>query len=229
MEKIPLVGTACRGLQSLFIARGASEEEKERVVESIKERQRAIEVNQQDYNPICLFPETTTSNGSALLKFKRGAFQGLRTVVPVIARVNKRMVMPAYDAIEFFPLLIIYYSSFCMYNLNLMIMPEFTPTEWMLQNHREKSPEGHDWEIFAECVREAMGRHGNLILDYRSIRDKLAYEEFMCGHVDELTVDGKTFYYPNSRNTDSFRPPTEADSLLIQSRIKQSEASGENV
>ena len=68
-----------------------------------------------------------------------------------------------------------------------------------------------------------MGRHGHLILDYRTIRDKLAYEEFMCGHVDELTIDGKTFYYPNSRNTDSYRPPTQADSQLIQSRIKQSE------
>ena len=59
-----------------------------------------------DYNPMCLFPETTTSNGSALLRFKRGAFIGLRTVRPVIARVTRRMVMPAYDAIEFVPLLI---------------------------------------------------------------------------------------------------------------------------
>ena len=100
------------------------------------------------------------------------------------------MVMPAYDAIEFFPLLIIYYSSFCMFNLKLTIMPEFTPTEWMLDNHRAKGETGQDWEIYAECVREAMGHHGHLILDTRNIRDKLAYEEFMCGYVDELTVDG---------------------------------------
>ena len=180
-----------------------------------------------DYNPMCLFPETTTSNGSALLRFKRGAFIGLRTVRPVIARVNRRMVMPAYDAIEFLPLLIVYFSSLCMYNLKLTIMPEFTPTDWMLENHRDKSPDGHDWEIFAECVREAMGRHGHLILDTRQIKDKLAYERFMCGHVDELTVDGRTFYYPHSRNTDSYRPPSEADSQLIQSRIKQSGQAGE--
>lgn len=180
---------ACRGLQSLFISRGASEEEKERVVDCIMERQRLIEVDQEPYNPLCLFPETTTSNGSALLKFKRGAFMGLRTVRPVIARVNKRMIMPAYDAIEFFPLLIIYYSSLCMFNLQLTILPEFTPTEWMLDNMKEKGENDQDWEIFAECVREAMARHGDLILDTRLIRDKMAYEKFMCGHVDELTVD----------------------------------------
>ena len=147
---------------------------------------------------------------------------GMRTIRPVFVRVSKRMVMPAYDAIEFIPLLITYYSSLCMYNLKLTIMPEFTPTQWMLDNHGEKSAEGHDWEVYAECVREAMGRHGNLILDTRNIRDKLAYEKFMCGHVDELTVDGKTFYYPHSRNTDSYRPVTDANSELIQTRIKSS-------
>lgn len=218
MSKIPLAGTACRGLQSLFIPRGASEEEKERVVETIKERQRLIEVDRAEYNPMCLFPEGTTSNGSALLKFKRGAFMGLRTVRPVIARVNKRMIMPAYDAIEFFPFLIVFYSSFCMFNLELTILPEFTPTEWMLENKKEKAETGQDWEIYAECVREAMGHHGNFILDTNRIRDRLAYADFMCGHVDEVTVDGKTFYWPPSRNTDSFRPPAPDTTKLIQDR-----------
>ena len=145
---------------------------------------------------------------------------GMRTVRPIIARVNKRMIMPAYDAIEFLPMLIVYYSSFCMFNLKLTILPEFTPTEWMLDNHKAKSENGQDWEIFAECVREAMAHHGDFILDKRAIRDKLAYEKFMCGHDDELTVDGKTFYYPHSRNNDSYRPPTEDTSDMIQTRIK---------
>lgn len=82
-------------------------------------------------------------------------------------------------------------------------MPEFTPTEWMLDNKKEKGENGRDWEIFAECVREAMSRHGDLILDTRSIRDKLAYREFMSGYVDELIIDNKTFYWPHSANNDN--------------------------
>ena len=40
LQNAPLLGTCCRALQSLFIARGASEAEREQVVEQIKERQR---------------------------------------------------------------------------------------------------------------------------------------------------------------------------------------------
>ena len=72
-------------------------------------------------------------------------------------------------------------------------MPEFTPTEWMLENHRGKSE--HDWEVYAECVREAMARQGGFILDNRTNREKLAYEGFMCGNTDEITIDGRTFKY----------------------------------
>ena len=63
-----------------------------------------------------------------------------------------------------------------MFNLHLNIMPEFTPTEWMFKKHADKSE--HDWEVFAECVREAMARQGGFILDNHTIRDKLAYEGF---------------------------------------------------
>jgi len=70
-------------------------------------------------------------------------------------------------------------------------MPEFTPTEWMLDNKKDKGET--DWEIYAECVREAMAKSGGFLLDHRPVREKLAYENFMCGDADECTIDGKTF------------------------------------
>ena len=88
-----------------------------------------------------------------------------------------------------------------MFNLQLNIMPEFTPTEWMLEKHANKSE--HVWEVFAECVREAMGRQGGFILDNHTNRDKLAYEGFMCGNIDEVTIDGKTFKYSPGGNKTS--------------------------
>ena len=128
MEKLPLMGAMCRGLQSLFISRGADEAGKQLIVEEIKERQQLIEDEMEYTNPICIFPETTTSNGKCLLKFKRGAFEGLRTVSPVYAKINNRSFIPTYDVLEFLPCWILYLSSMCMYNLKLTIMPEFTPT-----------------------------------------------------------------------------------------------------
>ena len=62
-------------------------------------------------------------------------------------------------------------------------MPEFTPTEWMLDKHRHKSE--HEWEVFAECVREAIAKHGNFDLETRSTKHKFAYVEFMNGRGDK--------------------------------------------
>ena len=130
---MPLLGKAARGLQSLFIYRGTDPTAREQVVEQIMERQRLIEEENAPYNPVCIFAEGTTSNGSSLLKFKRGGFAALRTVVPVFARVNKLTYFhPTWEVLEFWPLLIMLLSSLSCYNLELTIMPEFTPTEWML-------------------------------------------------------------------------------------------------
>ena len=146
------------------------------------------------YNPFCIFAEGTTTNGSALLKFKRGGFAALRTVIPVFAKVKQLGYFnPNHDVLEFWPLLIMYLASLSCYNLELTIMPEFTPTEWMLEQHRDKSE--HDWEVYAECVREAMSRFGGVELCNRSNREKLDYEYFMCGQTDEVTIDGRLFKY----------------------------------
>ena len=79
-------------------------------------------------------------------------------------------------------------------------MPEFTPTEWMLENHKDKGD--MDWKIYAECVRLAMARQGNLYVSHRPIRELLAYEKFMQGKIDEVTLDGKTFFY-SKKGTDA--------------------------
>ena len=148
LAKVPLLGPACRGLQSIFITRppqGAVIDAAARnaTVDKIKERQRLIEDEGQDWNPICIFAEGTTTNGKALLPFKRGAFEGMRTIIPVVIKPPDRYMMPTYEVVEFLPGLIQQLSSFCFHCLEIKVMPEFTPTEWMLDNHRDKGDQ--DW------------------------------------------------------------------------------------
>ena len=102
-----------------------------------------IEDEGEDWNPICIFAEGTTTNGKALLPFKRGAFEGMRTIVPVVIKPPDRYMMPTYEVVEFLPGLIQQLSSFCFHYLEIKVMPEFTPTEWMLDNHRDKGDQ--DW------------------------------------------------------------------------------------
>jgi 1-acyl-sn-glycerol-3-phosphate acyltransferase len=43
-------------------------------------RQEQIEVHNETWQPFCIFPEGTTSNGEQLFPFKRGAFEAMRSI-----------------------------------------------------------------------------------------------------------------------------------------------------
>ena len=144
------------------------------------------------WNKFCIFPEATTTNGTALLKFKRGAFEGMRTVTPCFTKISDRMIHPTWETILFWAQYILVASSLCFYNCTLHIMPEFTPTKKMLEMHADKGEE--DWEIYAECVREAMAKAGNFKLSNQPIREKLAYEDFMNFDSNEIKVGENVIY-----------------------------------
>jgi len=113
----------------------------------------------------------------------------MRTVIPTFVKFDQnRYMLPTYDTLPFWSVLIMYLSSFCFHHLRMTIMPEFTPTNWMLENQSKKGKE--PWEIYSECVREAMIRHGEFETENHRIRDKLAYEDMMCATKDTATIDG---------------------------------------
>ena len=154
-----------------------------------------------------MFAEGTTSNGRALLPFRRGAFEAMRTVVPVVIKLPERYMMPTYCNVEFWPQAFMFFASFCFLCMEIQILPEFTPTEWMLENHKDKGD--LDWKIYSQCVRLAMAKQSNLHVSNRQIRELLSYEKFMQGKSNEVTVDGKTFVYSkkgsNESNDDNYQ------------------------
>ena len=89
-----------------------------------------------------------------------------------------------YDVVDFWEHLVLLLSSPCYYWTKLYILPPFQPNEYMLEKHAHRSPKGEPWEIYAECVREAMAIHGKFATENRPIRDKLTYEELMNGRED---------------------------------------------
>ena len=111
--------------------------------------------------------------------------------------------MPTYDVLPFWPFLVSFFSSLGMHNLKITIMPDFTPTQWMLKAHASKG--SSDWEIYAECVREAIARHGGFVLDnFVQNRDKIAYENLMQGHKDEATIAGRTWMWGSGEIDDRY-------------------------
>lgn len=115
-----------------------------------------------------IFPECTTTNGRALLKFKKGAFLSLRPVQPCFATFGHGMVRPTWDVTPLWPLVFLMMTTFEVYRSTLYIMPEFKPNEYMYSKHADKGTE--KWEIYAWCLRDAMAKAANLkVVDDLSI------------------------------------------------------------
>ena len=79
----------------MYMSRGDDPKVRERCLEQIKERVIAIEDECLPWSPFVIFPEGTTSNGTHILKFKRGAFASMRTVKPCYFTINDGHVVNA--------------------------------------------------------------------------------------------------------------------------------------
>lgn len=77
--KAPIFGTFLKVMDALFMPRSNNAEEKEKALLTIKTRQEEIE-EKGNYSPFLIFPEGSTTNGTALMSFKRGAFNFEKTV-----------------------------------------------------------------------------------------------------------------------------------------------------
>ena len=112
----------------------------------------------EDLNPITIFPEGSTTNGTHLVKFKKGAFLSMRTIQPVcVIASGDRMMVHAWDCMSFCLFLYLLIASLCGWVVTVHMLPPFTPTMKMLEMHADKGKE--DWEIYAECVRDAMCKY----------------------------------------------------------------------
>lgn len=122
-RNVPLLGTLASAIDSIYIPRGGSEENKARSLMLIRERQEIIEETGQ-YAPFLLFPEAGTSNGSHILSFKKGAFFAEKTVRPMYMKYHYNTISPAFEVMEYLPLVIMQ-LSYGIVKCDIMVMPDF--------------------------------------------------------------------------------------------------------
>jgi 1-acyl-sn-glycerol-3-phosphate acyltransferase len=73
VRKFPFIGEGMAMMQALWIKRASSKSRKN-TLNAIKERCKLYIKDSEVYNPIVIPPEGCYTNGTALLKFKKGAF-----------------------------------------------------------------------------------------------------------------------------------------------------------
>jgi hypothetical protein len=62
----------------------------------------------------------------------------------------------------------------------------------MLDNHADKGQE--DWEIYAECLRQAMCKTSGMSDFSTTVRERLRYEDFMNMAIHDIAVEGRRYY-----------------------------------
>jgi len=87
------------------------------------------------YAPFLIFVEGATSNGTSLLKFRKGAFYAEKKIKPIYLKYKYGNISTAYDVMEFLPLAILNLST-CFYKCELTTLPDFEPNEYLFETHR---------------------------------------------------------------------------------------------
>lgn len=161
---------------AIFLPRGGSEEQRAKAMNAIIERQSQIEKTKK-YHPLLIFAEGCTTNGSSLIKFKKGAFQGLKRVTPVVMMYSlDTSVSLAFDIIEVLPLSILN-LSWAFMRCKIIKLPDIWPNEYMF--NRKEAQGLEKWEAYAEVVREVMSKASGLPMSDQTYQEKRQYEGYM--------------------------------------------------
>ena len=140
----------------------------------------------------------------------------MRTVRPCYVEFTKRWFLPTWDAFDFWEFVILVISSLCTYQCKVVVLPEFTPNDKMLQLHADKGQE--DWEIFAECVRDVICKQSGLPKCDLMLREKMAYYKMCIGELKTIQIDGKTYSFgKKSKNPQEGFMEKDIKQPLIQS------------
>jgi lysophosphatidylcholine acyltransferase/lyso-PAF acetyltransferase len=142
-----------------------------------------------NFNPLVIFPEGTTTNGTGVMEFKKGAFFAELPVMPVYVKLHRfGPVNYADDITEAFQTVSLYMSSLTLSHLELHVMPIFRPNDYLFKAYLQELDtfgEMARWKVYAEAVRDVICERGNLHKEQVSHREKIAYGEYMQCQTDE--------------------------------------------
>jgi len=110
-RRAPIFGLLAKFNDALFLPRGSTDEQKQKSLNMILERQ--SQAARGECGRIFIYPEGFTTNGTSILQFKKGAFQQNTKIVPFVSNWKNSVVHGAYDSIELLPLAILMCSWFC--------------------------------------------------------------------------------------------------------------------
>ncbi|CAD8049010.1 unnamed protein product [Paramecium sonneborni] len=178
VSKYPIFGQITTSLKSIYVDR-SSEESRQKCITDLAERVKQINQGEQ-YPPVIIFPEGTTTNGEFLIPFKRGAFDPLLPVKICCLKYSKRRFHPVMDVIGIGYMTLFTLNQFLNEVEIIEFQGLFDPTYLNLQNY----PQEQRGEIYAEACRKVMAQALGINLIEATFRDSMEYfDEYVTGKI----------------------------------------------
>lgn len=139
------------------------------------------------------------TNGLNLSRFRRGAFTSGLPVQPCYQKYGWETVSPDYSTLKGLELSLIMIAEMRLQILHAHMFPVFVPNEYMYTEYAKTLPDYKNlekWQIYASAVEDFMRTQGKFGKNEQQLREKVSYQKFIWGQKDEVTVNGKTFYWP---------------------------------
>jgi 1-acyl-sn-glycerol-3-phosphate acyltransferase len=175
VKNTPFVGPCAVRFQSLFVDRENSKD-RQTVLNQIKERQEGM-LSGTNPTPIIIYPEGTTTSGGHLLKFKRGAFNALLPLKPVMVKGNGDASYHVGCGNS--DVMINYMRGFTklFYVVEYIELPIMRPTEYMYEKYKHLGID--KVEVYSEVAREIYCEAGGFKKGNGSLRETNRYSMIM--------------------------------------------------
>lgn len=180
MLDYPFIGYIGARFDSLYLDR-TSKDERDMMLDQIKERGDKFFYNREQIRPLTVFPEGTTSSGRHILQFKKGVFNPLKPVRPVVVINEGQTLAMGITSVS------IYFMNFLTipyHKIEFVELPVIRPTRYMFETYRKTNKEAsewEDWQIYAEVVREIFCEIGNFQKGEKNFRDSMDYISVIRG------------------------------------------------
>ena len=189
LSKVALLSKCISVSEGLFISREGSREERLSGVTNIVARQRELEDKNCPRNPLLIFPEGFTSNNTTINKFRRGGFESLCAVMPLVIKYHTPTVFPGNQTMLDHIPLVLHMCTLDIDRCEIICLPPFVPNEYLFSHPDYKHlPK---WEAYAEAVRDVMCHYSGLGKSDVSLQTFKNYNQEMVGKKGQLSWNNK--------------------------------------
>lgn len=169
VAKLPIVGMFATARQCLFLNR-ESETDRNQVMEMISTRTKRV-VSHNDISPLLIFPEGTTTNGRALMSFKKGAFANCDPIKIYVLKYNTEPLSFVWSISNMNSLHVMLLSLSQLWNtIELLEYEDNFDPYWIYQTKNLDRTDPEAWRSVASAVKSLMAFAGNFHEDDTTLR-----------------------------------------------------------